>query len=55
MNKYSYSPPKIKTSTKLTNVLSSEGQVVCSFRRNYSNLTTRIADCFLDFNDLSCR
>lgn len=43
MQKYTYSPPKIKDSTKLVDVIDQHGNVVCKFKRNYINILTRMA------------
>ncbi|MBS4212804.1 tubby C-terminal domain-like protein [Neobacillus rhizophilus] len=42
MQKYTYSPPKIKDSTKLVDVLNQHGNVVCRFKRTYKSNLTRI-------------
>jgi len=42
MLRYTYSPPKIKNSTKLVDVFDQYGNGVSRFKRNYKNTLTRI-------------
>ena len=50
MQIYTYSPPKIKDSTILVNVLDQQGDVVCRFKRNYKNILTRIVSYIWNFD-----
>ena len=44
---YTYKPLKVKSSTKVINVIDSNDKTVCSFKRKYNNIFTRIADILL--------
>ncbi|MEM5018317.1 hypothetical protein WKH31_18630 [Metabacillus indicus] len=50
MQSFTYNPPKVKNSTKMVSVTDSKGEIVCSFKRTYHNMFTRIADIFLSHN-----
>lgn len=50
MHKYNYSPPKIKISTKLVDVLDEQGNVRCRFRRKYKNLLVRMINLWESFD-----
>ena len=41
MQKYTYSPPKVKDSAKLIDVVDEQGSVKCKFKRTYKNSLVR--------------
>ncbi|WP_458415375.1 hypothetical protein ACNQFZ_12100 [Schinkia sp. CFF1] len=50
MQKYTYSPPKIKDSTKLIDVMDEQGNVKCRFKRTYKNLLVRLINYLGSFD-----
>lgn len=52
MQNYIYSPPKIKHSTKLIDVLDEQGNVTCKFKRTYKNFFVKLLTYWqnLDFH-----
>ncbi|RIX51498.1 hypothetical protein D3P08_16430 [Paenibacillus nanensis] len=50
MQKYTYSPPKVKASTKLVPVIDGQNRAVCSFKRVYNHFFERLADSLLGFD-----
>ncbi|KAB7672227.1 hypothetical protein [Bacillus sp. B1-b2] len=50
MKVYTYKPPKVKSSTKSSNVVNEKGEIVCSFKRTFKYKWNRIADLFLENN-----
>jgi len=50
MQKYNYSPPIIKHSTKLIDVMDEQGNVKCRFKRTYKNLFVRLINYWQAFD-----
>ncbi|MGP7817650.1 tubby C-terminal domain-like protein [Niallia sp. 01092] len=50
MQKFSYSPPKFKPSTKIIDVMDEQGNVVCKFKRTYKNLIAKIGNYIFDID-----
>jgi hypothetical protein len=50
MKKYNYSPPKMKSSTKLIDVMDEQGNVICRFKRTYKNLLVRLTNYWKGFD-----
>ena len=50
MQKYTYSPPKVKDSTKLIEVVDEQGNVICKFKRTYKNFFVRMVTYLQSFD-----
>ena len=50
MQKYNYSPPKIKDSTRIIDVMDEQGNVKCRFKRTYKNPLVRLINYWQTFD-----
>lgn len=50
MQKYTYSPPKMKDSTKLIDLVDEQGDVICKFKRTYKNFLIRMITYLRSFD-----
>jgi hypothetical protein len=50
MQKFTYSQPKIKDSTKLIDVIDEQGNVKCKFKRTYKNFIVRMVNYWRSFD-----